>query len=321
MADFEAGGVIQNTGLVGTAGEYLYAHSQGYVACASMEADEGTGGCDMNDDGDFDDRIFRWIAAKDPTGSVKPARLKNELMALVTTVPGSFGDCTCGVLALSNLWVLLVDEAADGRDHDEDGLEDKELIGARSLSLDETAPWNFNHGSSNAGPVGVSWMAADIQTPNRSLMAFQESVLGSDLNGDGDLVDSVPTFPVVHTGSTLKFPGIEVAVSSDNAGIVTAAGVGYFRISETEEGNTDINADGTDDGFILSRVVLNDSASLAHMGTLNNLDRPAVQFDSKSAPKFGVMLVDESMQGLGGTDINNDGDKSDYLLRYFRIDN
>ncbi len=276
----------------------------------------------MNDDGDTDDRIFRWIAAKDPADPVvRPARLKDDLMALVATVPGSFGDCTCGVLALSNLWVLLVDEAADGRDHDEDGLEDKKLIGARSLSLDEPAPWNFYHGSSNAGPVGVSWMAADIQTPNRSLMAFQESVFGSDKNADEDLVDSIPTFPAVHTGSTLRFPGIGVAVSSDNAGIVTAAGVGYFRVSETEDGNTDINADGTDDGYILSRVLLSDSASLAHMGTLNDLDRPAVQFDSKSAPKFGVMIVDESMQGPSGTDINNDGDKIDYLPRYFRIDN
>ena len=60
------------------------------------------------------------------------------------------------------------------------------------------------------------------------------------------------------------------------------------------------------------------------MGTLNSLSRPAVQFDSESAPKFGVMLFQESMQGLSGTDINNDGDAgdaNDFVPRYFLIDN
>jgi hypothetical protein len=57
------------------------------------------------------------------------------------------------------------------------------------------------------------------------------------------------------------------------------------------------------------------------MGTLNSLARPAVQFDSESAPKFGVMLFQESMQGLSGTDINNDGDANDFVPRYFLIDN
>jgi hypothetical protein len=57
------------------------------------------------------------------------------------------------------------------------------------------------------------------------------------------------------------------------------------------------------------------------MATLNNLDRPAVQFDSTSAPKFGVILFQESMQGPSGKDINNDGDANDFVPRYFRIDN
>lgn len=320
MADFEAGGSIQNTGLVGTPGERLHAHPQGFVGCASLEADEGSGaGCDMNGDGDPNDRIFRWISATNPGGVVLPETDPSRLMALVTSVPGAVGDSTGGVLVAGKLWVLLVDEAADGRDHDGDPGTDNDLVGAKDPSLVGQA-WNFAH-SSSAVPVGATWMATDIQTANRNLMAIKESVTGIDQNGDGDLVDSLPTFPKVQGGSALTFPGIALAVSSTNAGIVTAAGVGYFRVSEAAEGGTDFNTDGDVNDFILSRVGVSNSEPLVHMATLNNLDRPAVQFDSMSAPKFGVVLFQESMQGPSGKDINNDGDSNDFVPRYFRIDN
>jgi hypothetical protein len=295
------------------------------VGCASLEADEGkSGGCDLNGDGDTSDIIFRWIAATNPAGSVLPETDPSKLMALVTTVPGAAGDSTGGVLALGNLWVLLVDEAADGRDHDEDPETDNNLIGAKDPSLVGQA-WNFFHSPSDAVPagvpVGVTWMTTDIQTNNRNLMAIEESVTGIDQNDDGDLLDSFPTFPKVQSGSVLTFPGIALAVSSTNAGIVTAAGVGYFRVSEAAHGGTDFNADGDATDFTLRRVVLTTSEPSVHMGTLNSLARPAVQFDSESAPKFGVMLFQESMQGLSGTDINNDGDANDFVPRYFLIDN
>ena len=320
MADFEAGGSIQNTGLVGTAGERLHVHPKGYVACTSLEADEGLGaGCDMNNDGDVNDRIFRWISAANPGGVVLPETDPSRLMALVTSVPGSVGDSTGGVLVAGKLWVLLVDEAADGRDHDGDPGTDNNLVGAKDPSLNGQG-WNFGH-TSKAVPVGVTWMATDIQTANRNLMAVEESVIGIDQNEDGDLVDSFPTFPKVLSGSTLTFPGLALATSGTNAGIVTAAGVGYFRVSEAAEGGSDFNTDGDLNDFILSRVGVSNSEPLVHMATLNNLDRPAVQFDSTSAPKFGVILFQESMQGASGKDLNGDGDSNDYVPRYFRIDN
>jgi len=320
MADFEAGGSIQNTGLVGTAGERLHVHPKGYVACTSLEADEGLGaGCDMNNDGDVNDRIFRWISAANPGGVVLPETDPSRLMALVTSVPGSVGDSTGGVLVAGKLWVLLVDEAADGRDHDGDPGTDNNLVGAKDPSLIGQG-WNFGHTSAGV-PVGVTWMATDIQTANRNLMAVEESVIGIDQNGDGDLVDSFPTFPKVLSGSTLTFPGLALATSGTNAGIVTAAGVGYFRVSEAAEGGSDFNTDGDVNDFILSRVGVSNSEPLVHMATLNSLDRPAVQFDSTSAPKFGVILFQESMQGASGKDLNGDGDSNDYVPRYFRIDN
>ncbi len=320
MADFEAGGAIQNTGLVGTAGEPLHVHPDGFVACASLEADEGLGaGCDMNGDGDEDDRIFRWIPAVDPLNPPLPEVDPTRLMALVTSVPGAVGDSTGGVLVAGNLWVVLVDEAADGRDHDGDPGTDNHLVGAKNPGLVGQA-WNFIH-SGAAVPVGVTWMATDIQTPNRNLMAIQESVLGLDQNADGDMTDSIPTFPKVQSGSSLTFPGIGLAVSDTNAGIVTAAGVGFFRISEADEGATDFNNDGDTNDYILSRVGVTVQEPLVHMATLNNLDMPAVIFDSVKAPKFGVILFQESMQGPSGKDVNKDGDANDFVPRYFRIDN
>ncbi len=319
MTDYLAGGAIRNTGLVATPGERLYVHSKGYVACASLEADEGLGaGCDLNGDGDTSDRIFRWVTASNPAAPALPVTDPSYLMALVTTVPGANGDSTGGVLPLGGLWTLLVDEAADGRDHDGDPGTDNNLLAAKDPSL-VGQTWNFDHGS--GVPIGATWMAADSGSTARVLVAIEESVLGVDQNGDGDLLDSLPTFPKVLSGSALSFPGLAMGVASDNAGIVMAGGVGYFRLSEAEEGGTDFNGDGDSNDFILTRVGVTNSEPLVRMATLNSLDASAVQFDHLAAPKFGVMIFQETMQGAGGKDINSDGDATDYVPRYFRIDN
>lgn len=317
-------GAVVNTGLVGGGDptEFVYALKSGsrkYVGCVSQEADEGAGvGCDLNGDGDWDDRIFRWVEATDPFAPALPVTDDAKLLAVADAVPGYGGDSTGGVVALDQVWVLLVDEAADGRDHDGDPGTDSRLVAAHKPT-NVGQGWNFAHGTSNPGPVSVSWMASSPRTRASFVAALSEASLDSDLNGDGDLADSVPTFPEVQSGSTLKFPGIGIACDSDDAGIVSANGIGFFRLSEAEDGQNDYNGDGDFGDPMLVRLYKNTGESPALMETLNSLSVPAVALPSSGKVEFGALLFEESKVGATGEDLNGDGDGNDFVVRYFRF--
>ncbi len=316
-SDFLAGGSPVNTGLVGSSTEFVYAHRDDFVGVTSLEADEGTGtGCDLNGDLDMDDRIFRWVDASNPLGPVLPVTDASKLMALVTTIPGRSADSTGAVIPLAANWVILVDEAADGRDHDGDAGDDNVLVAAHNPTNVGTG-WNFDHGSQNAGPVNVTWMARDPQNATRFLAALSEDVIDIDLNNDGDKFDSVPTFPTSHNGTILKFPGYGIAVDASNAGIVGARGVGFYRLSENDE-QEDWNGDGDMADAVLQRIGLTTNDLPTLMGTLNNEDLPAVSFEV-GTPQFGALLFQETLQGVAGKDLNGDGDATDFVVRYFRM--
>lgn len=324
FSDF-AGITPVNTGLVGSVGpeQYVYIHPDEFVGVVSLESDEGSGGgCNLNGvpggDTDTNDRIFRWVDASDDTAPVLPVTDPNQLVALVATVPGLYGDSTGGVVAFDGFWAALVDEAADGRDHDNDAGTDNLVIGANNPNNAGNG-WNFLHGTQD-NPVSATWLAADAQNGSRFLVAFDEGLGGLDLNLDGDDNDSVPTFPHSLNGTVLEFPGFGVAVPQSNAGIVTAKGVGYYRVSETAEDNTDVNEDGDDDDYVLQRIGLSTNDLPTYMGTLNNEDMPAVIFETGATPQFGAFLYDEKMVSSGNKqDLNDDGDGDDFVLRYFRL--
>src|SRR5205823_4994455 len=111
-------------------------------------------------------------------------------------VPGG----TFGIAELQNHFVIVVDEKADGRDINGDGLRTFDLVGQIAPATATT--WTFTH-SSSAAYVGASWVA---ETPDRSRLglALEESVAGHTLNpgGDNDALDSIMTVPVF-SGSTL----------------------------------------------------------------------------------------------------------------------
>jgi len=317
-------GAVVNTGLVGGGdpSEYVYVMKSGarkYVGCVSLEADEGAGvGCDLNGDGDWDDRIFRWVDATNPLSAALPVTDDAKLLAVADVVPGYNGDSTGGVVPLDQLWVLLVDEAADGRDHDGDPGTDSLLVAAhKPTNVGEL--WNFAHGSGSPGPVSVTWMASNPRTRASFVAALSEASLDSDLNGDGDKADAVPTFPQVHTGSTLKFPGVGIACDSDDAGIVSANGVGFFRLSEAEDGQSDYNEDGDFGDPMLVRLHIETGDSPTLMGTLNTLSVPAVALRVSGNVEFGALLFEESKVGATGEDLNGDGDGNDFVVRYFRF--
>jgi hypothetical protein len=282
------------------------------IAPVSNELQEGNNGCDLNGDSDFTDPIFRWVAATDPTANVLPAVDPSRLFAVARTLPGGSG----GMVTVGGVFAIAVDEALDGRDHDGDLGTDRILIAAHAPAS-PGQQWNFLHGSGTAIPVAVSWMADDARNSGRFLAAMTEDGRGADINGDMDRLDSVPTFPQVVSGNRLGFPGVGVAVTANNAGISTAGGYAFYRVSEAADGNRDRNGDGDTNDQVMQRVALVGSAP-TFMGSLNNVSAPALGAGLDGI-EFGAYIYQESQFGVGGNDLNGDGDGTDFVVRFFTL--
>ena len=293
-----------NTGLVGDERIVVLPGTAGFVGTLSLESDEGT--CDLNGDGDTTDSIFRYVQASTPT--LPPGALAN-MHAVTNMVPGG----TFGVVELDTAFVVLIDEAADGQDHDGDPGNDFDLLAwvePSAANLD--VAYRFNHAASGA-PVffGATWMD-DLLGRERMVAAISEDV-GGDFNGDLDVLDSVPTFPDFVPGPRLNFSGATIAVDPINAGALLVEGVTYFRVLEAAD-LRDWNLDGDIADTVLIRL-FESTGSPEFVAVLNNLPRLAVDFaPDETAPSVGVFVADEAMAGL---DFNDDGDMADLTLRYF----
>jgi hypothetical protein len=131
--------------------------------------------------------------------------------------------------------------------------------------------------------------------------AFQvdEFAQGTDLNGDGDLFDSVlhayraDTGAITNLALPLSFTG------GFQAGQDRIA----FRVPEGAHGNTDLNGDGDPFDFVLHAF---DDAT----GTVTNLGLAAGVFDIEGDTL--AFAVHELSQG--GTDLNGDRDTEDFVL-------
>ncbi|MCP5021280.1 MAG: hypothetical protein GY930_05850 [bacterium] len=309
LTDFTTGPVVNaptNTGLVG--GGQIYSLGAQWLAVVTDESDEGT--CDLNNDGDTADEVLRWV---ETTAAPLPVTDDTKIIALDTTTAGGSG----GVIALNgDLWVALVDEAADSNDYDGDPGSDKEFLGVLDPNLSGTA-WNFDQGSATF--IQVSWMAQDPALDFRFLAAMRESSTGIDRNSDGDITDSIPTFPVEGGNPReLDFPGVSVAVERNNAGMTTHGNYGYYRISEADQ-RFDYNLDGDESDTILQRVDLTGGSQATSMGVLDNLNRDSVMVGRGTNPQGVVWLAPENMEGAAGTDLNGDGDALDLVVRYARL--
>lgn len=312
VIDFTANAIANppiNTGLVGS--DQIYSLGSQWLGVISDEADEGdAGGCDLNADGDKNDQILRWV---ETTLAPAPVNDATKLIALDTGVSGGSG----GVIALNgDLFVALVDEGADGRDHDGNAGSDDEFLGVLDPNLPGTG-WNFDQGAATF--IRVSWMAPDPAVQSRFLAAIKESSTGVDANNDGDLLDSIPTFPIeAGAPRELDFPGVSVGVERNNAGITTRGNYGYYRLSEADQ-RFDYNLDGDQTDTILQRVDLTGGSQAISMGVLQNLAMDSIMVGRGPNPKAILWMAPEGLEGPAGTDLNGDGDANDIALRYARI--
>ena len=319
FADFSADPVLNaptNTGLVGT-DRVLITESGGsfFVATISDEADEGL--CSLNGDADQLDEILRWVEATFP---VLPPTSMSLLLALESVPGGTMGAATLSDRQGEYPWVTVVSESDDERDHDGDGLQDGDLLAW--LDPGGAASWEFDHSNPLAAPinsVGTTWMA---QRPERDRLpvTFPEAYFGAaggDINGDGDILDVVPTFSWFSpSGTELDFPGPPIAVAQANAGITIAGSLGFYRVDEAAD-SRDWNGDGDTNDMVLFRTVVQTLLGSFFISTLNTIPGPAV---FRPDPNFSEVTIsfiaDEVMDGV---DYNGDGDTADLVMRWFRI--
>jgi hypothetical protein len=300
---------VRNTGLVGVD---KIAISSSFIATITPEnAANGTlgeGTCDLNGDGDKTDRVVRWTEMVTGILPILPPNGVANIHALDDT-PGG----THGLAELQDRFVIVVDENADNLDIDGDAAMTHDLVGWLLPSTTPTA-WTFLH---SAAFAGASWLS-ETRFRTRLNLAFQESVAGFSLNdqGDNDLNDSIPTFPVFASASVLSFPGIRIAVDPAQPGIAITGPLAFYRVSEAAD-----NRDWTNDGQLNDRVIFRSSFSqgtTAGNGISCAVNRPAIEFDQESgSPLAAAFITDESMQTVSGFDINGDGDATDLVLQYF----
>jgi len=297
------GGVpVTNSGLVG--GERIL-FADGYIGTVSSEGDEA--GCDLNGDGDLNDRIFRWVLAD--RNNLTHETDDSRLHAL-----GNIGGPAGEIAEMGDRFVIVVNEIADGRDHDGLGVEDRDLVAWLEPAA-ETA-WTFHHDSNpDFGWVVATWLG-ELPGTARVGVGFSEQSNDTpfDLNGDGDLVDSVPTFAYYDSGTGfMEFPGFAVGGDPDEMGIMILGSWAYYRVSEAENGG-DLNGNGSGSDYLLWASNLS-TGQTVNVSFLNGLAMASVlsaPFDASCA----AFLVDEG--GVVG-DVNNDGDTSGFAVSYLRF--
>ena len=299
-----------NTGLAGTERVLIVGNAIGTIC---EEADEND--CPLNNDGDANDRVLRWIRVDSTEGNGSaggPLRNPGDMIALDRTLPGDAG----AVAVVDDRFVAQIDELADGRNWDNNAGQNRELLGWAN-PLGGSSSFTFDHSTpstSNFYAV-ATWMS---EQPGRTRLgvAYAESSNNVDLNGDGDVLDSMPTWAdFVGSPTRLSFQGLFQACVANNAGITLSNGWGFYRFDEMANGFGDANGNGTTDDILLLRVNLS-SGVFTNMGFLNTLPRPSIEAEDDGVSAGASYLFDET---IFNTDLNGDGDTLDLVPRYFKL--
>ena len=265
--------------------------------------------------------MVRWVETSLP---VLPPTHWTNLLALVDEeqIPGG----TAGFAHLEGGGMtVLCDEAADGEDHDDSDDYHRLIATWRGNWWDFThyfTHYSFTHG-------GAKW-TTETSDRRTLLAAIQESVEGYNLNTlgtDSDTNDCVPAIIEPYSGPGMHFLVMPYATPPDNPGIVLAGDELFYRVSEAND-SQDWNGDGDKADLVLFRTDLaTDEDSGAHsagkssyMGVANDLPRAVIDVDSAAAsPLAGAVISSEDGAGKKGTDYDGDGDKDDFVVRWFRF--
>ncbi len=299
----------QNTGLVGTARIVIV---PGFIATISPEAADG--GCSTNGDGDTNDLVFRWTSLIAP---LSPFTDQNQLLAIALTAGNA-----ASVTDLKDKFVIIVDENADSRNHDQDSNTNNFLVAWLDPSLGASAQWVFDHDPKKAGIQAVPANSME-ERPKRDviLLGMKETLSAKSLNNPGvdkDLNDSVPAYASFSTSlpTHLVFPYSPVALANLDGGLVKIGSSVFFRANEFSDtklwfkhkkGATPFGTD------VLLRGSIKQHG-LQFISPINLLGgAPSIFTDEK----YGYAWIADETQTL--TDYDHDGDKTDLVVRWKRF--
>jgi hypothetical protein len=55
-------------------------------------------------------------------------------------------------------------------------------------------------------------------------------------------------------------------------------------------------------------------------GVMNAAMRSSIELSHiETVPLCGAFIIEEAKEGAGGTDVNRDGDETDFVIQYFRF--
>lgn len=293
--------------------------SAGFVATITSEADEGT--CSLNfdiatpvaeQDADQDDEMLRWVQAQVP---VLPFTDVRQLVAMKSDVPGG----SFGVAEMADRFLSVLDEAADSRDHDGFPDVDVTILAKVDPTADALARWVVDQAVGADVFVGPTWMQV-TEDRARLLVAMSESVMHLPLNsGDNDLADSTPAFARADPNNPgdIDFPGPALAVDPEFGGLALGGAFAFFRVLESADAR-DWNRDGDQNDIVLFRT---DAATLQHtefvatlMNNVQDTDAPLAVIGGSAVG--AAFFANERAENK---DLNHDGDRDDFVLRWFRF--
>jgi hypothetical protein len=260
-------------------------------------------GADLNGDGDLEDTILQEI-------DLASGRVRNTRIAITSSNDQQLLD----VALREGVAVFKIAEADQGRDLNGDG------------DIQDAVSHVLSTRSGRLTNLGLSVTPLFSNTlPGRAVLGMAEFQNGKDLNGDGDLNDVVMGLAdfsgneprIVNTRLVISLASngddvINLPIPFDPFPLQIRDNLVTFVVSEAEQGNRDLNADGDTNDFLLHVADLNT------MKTLNSRLIGSYAYRSVQAPLLRpsdgrvILPVREDRQA---TDLNRDGDQNDMVLQ------
>ena len=270
VRDLEAGETT-NHGLALSSGfGFLGVHLSGkWLAFLVYEPRQGE---DLNGDGDREDGVVH-------VADLEAGEMRNLELAGI-----DLSGCDSG---LSGKWLLFdVPEADQGEDLNDDGdLEDK-IVHVADLEAFRALSFGFaGYGTSGCeAALSDEWLAFEVS----------ESLQGEDLNGDGDLEDSVLHVRDLEGDETANL-GLAASTSALSGRWLA------FSVYEQSQG-ADLNGDGDREDNVL------------HVRDLEAGETANLGLAASAGALSGKWLAFSVYEQGQGADLNGDGDASDSVL-------
>lgn len=297
VVDFTAG-LAAFTNLGRAIANHPYALTDGEAVYLLDEASNGA--ADMNNDGDMTDAILAVFDLAGGSGEVTPFSAAVPAFALAATP-------VLGIAAGRNRIIVGIDEAANGnRDLNFDTDATDSLVGWVDT---ENAKSVLNLRQFVLGSV------APLIDGEQGLVAISElgqSVLGSDLNGDGD-TDDVVAFAL----DTSAAPGALTNLGFAVATFRLEENDAFLSVPEAAQGGGDLNGDADGDDTVQFYFDLADQPASSRGLAIVASDLAFFRF---SADELRVAFFIPEGQSPNFGDLNDDGDTDDTGLELVTLD-